>query len=132
KPHSLRAQLVLWTMLPMFVVLVVSAMATYVIAYSVANRAFDYSLQDEARTIAARVHMKGDVPEVSLPSEVREVLEYDSLDKVYYDVRSRQYGALIGRAALPLPDFVPGVEGAFYDGVLEDHSVRLFVLPLSD
>src|SRR5690349_17934405 len=85
KPNSLRAQLVLWTMLPMFAVLVVSAVATYLIAFSVATRAFDYSLQDEARTIAARVHMKGEVPEVNIPSDVREVLEYDSLDKVYYD-----------------------------------------------
>ena len=80
-PNSLRSQLVLWTMLPTSAVLVVSAIATYLIASSVANRAFDYSLQDEARTIAMRVHFNGDVPELSLPSDVREVLEYDSLDK---------------------------------------------------
>src|SRR5438874_482789 len=95
-PDSLRSQLVVWTMLPMLAVLMVSAIATYFIAFSVANRAYDYSLQDEARTIAARVHLDQDVPLVSLPPEVREVLEYDPLDKVYFDVWSRRFGLLTG------------------------------------
>src|SRR5262245_55159615 len=93
KPNSLRMQLVVWTMLPMFAGMVVSPIATYWIAFSVANRAYDYSLEDEARTIAGRiVHTEGQPPRVDLPTEVREVLEYDPLDKVYFDVHSRRHG----------------------------------------
>lgn len=132
KPNSLRAQLVVWTMLPMFGVMVVSAIATYWIAFSVANRAYDYSLEDEARTIAARIHTESDAPSVDLPAEVREVLEYDPLDKVYFDVQSRRHGLLAGRTALPLPDAGSAGEGVHYDGSVEGHHVRLFALPVGE
>lgn len=132
KPDSLRSQLVVWTMLPMLVVLMISAIAAYVIAFSVANRAYDYSLQDEARTIAARTHLEGDVPQVSLPNEVREVLEYDPLDKVYFDVWSKRHGLIAGHTILPMPDIKTGLEGAYYDGIVDGIPVRLFELPLGD
>jgi len=124
KPNSLRSQLVLWTMLPMVAVLAVSAMATYLIAFSVANRALDYSLQDTARNIATRIKLDNGVPEVNLPTEVRAVLEYDLLDRVYFDVQSRRYGSLGGRSNLRTPEIQPSPEGVFYDSMVDGQRAR--------
>jgi two-component system sensor histidine kinase TctE len=119
-------------MLPMLAVLVVSAMATYLIAFSVANRALDYSLQDTARNIAARIKLDNGVPEVHLPTEVRAVLEYDLLDRVYFGVQSRRYGSLGGRGNLPVPDIWPSAEGIFYDSTVDGARARMFAVPVGE
>jgi signal transduction histidine kinase len=131
-PHSLRLQLVVWTLLPMLAVLGIGTFATYLIALRFANRAYDYSLQDEARTIAARIDLRGGAAKLDLPHDVREVLEYDPLDRVYFDVRSRAHGQIAGTAELPLPEVAPGPEGTYYDGAVPGSPIRLFALPFGD
>jgi two-component system sensor histidine kinase TctE len=117
----------------MLVILFASAVAAYVIARGVANRAYDYSLLDEAGTIAGRVHAVPDgPPQIALSPGVREVLEYDPLDKVYYGVDSERYGLLAGRGDLPAPETKVNADGTYYDGVIDGHPVRLFALPLGD
>ena len=133
KPDTLRAQLVIWAMLPMLVSLFASAVAAYMIARGVANRAYDYSLLDEAGTIAGRVHpVPEGPPQIALSPGVREVLEYDPLDKVYYGVDSERYGLLAGRGDLPVPETMLNPDGTYYDGVIDGQPVRLFALPLRD
>ena len=133
KPDSLRGQLLIWAMVPMLVVLLASALGTYLIASTVANRAYDYSLLDTARTIALRVHPTNDgAPEVALSPGVREVLEYDPLDTVYYAVRSRRFGLLAGRGDVPRPHEVPGGEGLLFDARIDEHPARFFTLPYDD
>ncbi|HEY1461704.1 MAG TPA: sensor histidine kinase [Casimicrobiaceae bacterium] len=134
KPDSFRARLVLWAMLPMVIILFASAIATYLIARSVANRAYDYSLLDTARTIAGRIHpvAGGGAPQIALSPGVREVLEYDPLDKVYYGVDSGRYGLLAGRGDLPAPQSPAGPDGTYYDGVIDGRAVRLIALALDD
>jgi two-component system sensor histidine kinase TctE len=117
----------------MLVILLASAVVAYLIARGVANQAYDYSLLDTAGTIAARIHAVGaGSPQIALSPGVREVLEYDPLDKVYYGVDSARYGLLAGRGDLPLPDRMPSADGTYYDGVIDGHQVRLFALPLDD
>jgi two-component system, OmpR family, sensor histidine kinase TctE len=132
RPHSLRLQLVAWTLLPMLVVLSIGTLATYLIALRFANRAYDYSLQDEARTIAARIDLSGGTVKLDLPHDAREVLEYDPLDRVYFDVRSRTQGLIAGTAELPLPEVAPGPDGTYYDGAVQGSPLRLFALPIGD
>ncbi len=118
----------------MLVVLFASAVATYVIAYRVANQAYDYSLLDTARTIGARIHSVAVAASADggLSPGAREVLEFDPLDKVFYGVSSERYGLLAGRGDLPLPDAAPGAEGSYYDGTIDGRIVRLISLPLDD
>ena len=133
KPDSLRAQAVAWALMPMLVVLFAGAVAAYLIAREMANRAYDYSLLDEARTIALRIRPTADgPPEVALSPGVKQVLDFDPLDRVYYGVVADRYGVLAGRGDLPTPAEVSDAEGTYYDGVVEGAPVRLITLPVGD
>lgn len=129
-PDTLRGQLLLLATLPMLLVIIVSASATYVIAYRVATRAYDYSLLDTARTIATRIQMvEGEAPSIDMSPGVREVLSYDPLDNVYYAVKSRDHGVLAGRSDLPTAGKAPR-DGLYYDATVDGAPVRLIALPL--
>jgi two-component system sensor histidine kinase TctE len=130
RPDTLRGQLVLLATMPMLLVLIASAAATYFIAYRVASRAYDYSLLDTARTIANLVHFTaGASPSIDLSPGVKEVLSYDPLDRVYYGVTSEEFGLLAGRGDLPVPD-ESSSEGLYYNGVVDAQPARLIALQL--
>jgi len=132
--HSLRTRLLGWLLVPLAVVLVAGAVASYAAALGIASEAYDRALLDPALAIAQRLSAAEGSVELDLPALALELLRVDETDRVYFAVS--QHGKLLaGQAELPAPPAAPA-EGApvFYDGTVQAERVRVaaMAVPFAD
>jgi two-component system sensor histidine kinase TctE len=103
---SLRRQLLyplLWLWL---VVAVLSAGVAYLVSGQVSKLAFDRSLVDDARALAAQVVWKDGQPSFALDPRTASYLVYDSMDRYVYTVLSQAGETLAGRPGLVKDDLL--------------------------
>lgn len=84
KPQSLRAKLLLRLALPLIVVAIFDASASYFVALHYADLAYDRWLLDSAKSLAQEVKTKQDRVSFELPPIAVEVFRWDDVDKTFF------------------------------------------------
>ncbi len=126
--RRIRTLLLGWLLVPLALVLVASAVASYTTALRIASEAYDRALIDPAFAISQRLSAADGKVELDLSPAALDLLRVDSTDRVYFAVTAG--GRLVaGLAELPAPPEEP-VEGApvFFDGTVRGEPVRVAAL----
>jgi len=125
RPPSIRRRLLIFLIVSLLLVVGGAAVATYFVALRSANNAYDRSLLDPVVDIAENVQVDGSGVRVDLPQKALEVLVFDQVDKVLYQVRSPSGEIVAGAPDLPpLPGIARG-QHLFFDGVSGAEKVRI-------
>ena len=131
---SLRQQLLWWLVPPVLLVVLVSSFASYTIALTYANRAYDQGLFDDVKSLAEQVRFDPDgKPILKLPRVAEEMLGSDPVDQIFYRVLSVSGDTIAGRGDLPAPRGPVGPDQpVYYDAMIGDASVRVCAYRLVD
>ena len=132
-PKSLKQQLMLWLLLPLFLVLLTSAIVSYYRALHFANLAYDRALFRAALALADQIDVQGKQVVVDLPQVARDLLVYDKDDVIYYRITAPDNKLVVGEQTFALPKKLPSSGNHFYyDFTFENKPVRVvaFSLPI--
>lgn len=132
--RSIRRRLLGWLLVPLAIVLVASAVASYRAALTIASDAYDRALLDPALAIAQRLSAAEGRVELDLSPATLDLLRVDASDRVFFAVTA-QGKVIAGEPDLPRPPEAPE-EGApvFYDGTIGAEPVRVaaMIVPFAD
>ena len=128
KPISIRRRLLVF--LAGAAVLMVSGatVVTYWVAVHLTNNAYDRSLLDPAFDIADNVRLDKSGAHVDLPQKALEALVYDQVDKVIFQVRSRDNDIIDGVPDLPPPPEFEAGQHRFFDATYHGEKIRIAAL----
>ncbi len=129
---SLRGQLLLWLLVPLGILWPVGGTVAYLVAKGFASSAYDRFLLDSTRALAAQVKDAGPTVRLDLPPVAMDILRYDKLDRVYFQVRRGDGEVLAGDRGFPLPPVKPRFSDGpiFYNSRLHGAAVRVAALYL--
>ncbi len=132
KRPSLRGRLLTRLLPPLLVLFALSAATSYFAARHYANGVYDWWLQDSAEALALRVTTRRGEPVLDLPEAARQMLQWDSTDTTWFQIRGEQSGHLAGQLGLPVDPAGFGETGSVrrYDGRMGNHSVRVVSVTL--
>ena len=129
KTVTLRRKLLTWLLLPMLVLLLMSAVITYYFAFRFANSAYDYSLLDSPQDLAGQIVTVKGKASLDLPPSARQIFLSDKMDTIYYNVARRDGTVISGETDLPLPDIIKGPGfSTVRDGTFRGQKVRIAAL----
>jgi len=128
--YSLRRLLLIRLWIPLLALMVVGAILSFASARYFANLVYDQWLFDSAMALASQIKGNGLQPTLTLPASAVEMLEWDRLDRIFYEVSTAHHGRIFGNAALPRPATVPRDGAVYYDGMLDDRAVRVSAVTL--
>lgn len=124
---TLRQRLLLWLLLPIVLLIIVWAWATYAIVLYFANLAHDRALEDTVRTLAGQIHIEQNRVDINLPPAAHRMLEFDQVDTVYFSVSDEHEQQLAGNHKLPpnpRGNRTPG-KTRFYNDIINGVNLRL-------
>jgi two-component system sensor histidine kinase TctE len=128
-PHSIRRALLARLMGPLIAVMIAGGVCAYGLAQYFSQAVLDQWLYDSAISLGHRVKSENGRNFVDLPEGAREILEWDVVDRIFYEVISERGERLIGNATLPDP---PQRESAnptvYYEGHVNDALVRILAV----
>jgi two-component system, OmpR family, sensor histidine kinase TctE len=130
---SIRRDLLSWLMGPLLLLVLLSGAAAYGLTRHFTQTVLDQWLYDSAISLANRVKWENERTLVDLPAGAREILEWDIVDLVYYEVVSEGGWRIDGNGELPDPPVPMGQsagEAVFYNGNVGGEGVRLLAVPL--
>jgi len=128
RPTSIRRQLLMFLASAAVMMVAFSALATFWVALHLANSAYDRGLLDPAFDIADNVSLGASGAHVDLPEKALEALTYDQVDKVIFQVRSRENAIIDGVPDLPSPPEFAAGEHLFFDGNYRGEKIRVAAL----
>jgi two-component system sensor histidine kinase TctE len=76
-------------------------------------------------TLASQIKGDGIEPALTLPASAIEMLEWDRIDRIFYEVTTTEHGRIFGNAFLPRPPTAQVNEPTYYDGTVGQLAVRL-------
>ena len=101
----------------------------YALAQYFSHTVLDQWLYDSAISLANRVKWEHNKATVDLPEGAREILEWDVVDRVFYEVISERGERLIGNAVLPAPPAAPAAgKPVYYHGRVNEAHVRVLAV----
>jgi two-component system sensor histidine kinase TctE len=102
--NSIRRQMQVWLMIPLLILLIVSAVCSYVLAMYLAREAYDQALLNSVDSIASRlIDDDGKVKVERLPRRVRALITHDNKDQFIYEIYSEDGKLLSEDQGLPKP-----------------------------
>lgn len=115
---SLRRQLLMWLLLPQFLLWGLGAGITYELSLRFANQANDRALLSASRSLARQIKPLDSGLLIDLPKAAQQILEEDPQDQLRYTVSSPPGQFILGNGNLPPPP--PGLKRTveqpfFYD-----------------
>lgn len=127
KPKSLRAQLLSRLTLPLVLVVILDAAASYYVATHFTNQAYDRWLLDSAKSLVQEVKAQHDHVTFELPPIAVEVFRWDDMDETFYKVESQKTGFMAGDDGLPSPAMsdLTKERPFFFDGEIDEQPVRV-------
>ena len=129
--HSIRRALLARLMGPLLLIMVAGGACAYGLAQYFSHAVLDQWLYDSAISLGNRVKWQGGTAFVDLPEGAREILEWDVVDRIFYEVISDRGGRLIGNAMLPAPPpSADTMKPAYYEGHVNDALVRVLAVRL--
>ncbi|MFS8084407.1 MAG: sensor histidine kinase [Acidobacteriota bacterium] len=125
-PESLRRHL-LWRLGALVsLVLLLGAAIAFALARHFAYGVFDQWLFDSASTLASQIKATAGHARLDLPRRAVEMFEFDTVDRVFYDVVTADGQRIFGNAALPTAHALPvGGNPVFYDAAVLGKAVRV-------
>ncbi|MEN3352303.1 MAG: hypothetical protein V7640_461 [Betaproteobacteria bacterium] len=127
--HSIRRALLARLMGPLVLIMIFGGACAYGLAQYFSQTVLDQWLYDSAISLANRVKWDTGRASVDLPEGAREILEWDVVDRIFYEVLSDRGERLIGNAALPAPPVMPDSNRpVYYEGSVNDALVRVLAV----
>ena len=123
-PGTLRRRLLILLSLPLTLMLAVSLIADYRIAFEPAAEAYDHALTDDAVALAGRVRFQDGTLQVDLPAAAEAVLRTDRSDKEYLSIRMADDRLLTGDADLHPEPRLLGVNPRLSDAEFRGRKIR--------
>lgn len=128
---SIKRQLIFWVLIPLIILLIVSAITSYYRALHYANLAYDRALFRMALAVADQVDVIDQQVQVNLPQVAKDVLNYDKDDVIYYRISAPDGTLVSGDNMLSVPTQLPNAgQHLYYDDFLNEQSVRVVVFAL--
>jgi two-component system, OmpR family, sensor histidine kinase TctE len=131
KATSIRRRLLVFLASSTLLMVLFVAAATFWVALHLANSAYDRGLLDPAFDIADNVRLDVAGAHVDLPEKALEALTYDQVDKVIFQVRSRDNAIIDGVADLPPPPELDSGQHRFFDSEYHGEKIRVAALRAS-
>jgi two-component system sensor histidine kinase TctE len=129
RSHSIRRALLARLMAPLVLIMIFGGASAYGLAQYFSQTVLDQWLYDSAISLANRVKWEDARASVDLPEGAREILEWDVVDRIFYEVLSERGERLIGNAALEAPPVAPGLNSpVYYHGRVNDALVRILAV----
>lgn len=133
--RSLKTQLRLWLLIPMLLVLTISAVVSYTRAVHYANRAYDRALYRTVLALSDEIVVDAHHEVMlNLPQVAKNLLKYNDGDRVYFRIQAPNGKLVIGDPGLQLPVKIPGRnQEVYFDGNHNNAHIRgvLYALPIS-
>jgi len=129
----LRKQLLIWLLVPLFLLLAADTFITYWVALSFSQRVHDRTLVEIAREVSLHLrHPDGGTLVLDMPADARRLLLTDPVDRVYFQVLAAS-GRVVAGSPLPAAGRAPVRRGGevFYDGEVRGEPVRVVELALA-
>jgi two-component system sensor histidine kinase TctE len=102
--NSIRRQMQVWLMTPLLILLIVSAVCSYVLSMYLSREAYDKTLLNSMDSLASRLIFKGDTVEVEkLPKRTQTLLTHENRDEFLYEVFTPDGKLLTKDQGLPKP-----------------------------
>jgi two-component system sensor histidine kinase TctE len=101
--RSLFGEILDWMFAPLLLLWPLSVAVTFLVARSLADAPFDRSLIDRTEAMAQQVRYTRDRVDITLPRSIRDFLNVDDEDIVYYQVIGPRGDVLAGESDLPRP-----------------------------
>lgn len=130
---SLRQQLLLWLLTPLFLLWLLNAVVAYRLALQTADSAYDKSLHDVTLALTNQLKINQGHIEVNLPQVALDILQADEKDRIYYLVSDPHGVFVFGYQGLPPPPeaFSEGINHAqYYDTKFNGEHVRAVAVPV--
>ncbi len=121
----LRVQLLKWLTVPLLLLFIADTTASYWLAQSFADRAYDRSLVEMARDVSLHLRSAGREVELDIPASALAILFNDPSDRIFFDVAELDGRRIAGR---PLPEHASAGDAAsevFYHGTVDSLPVRV-------
>ncbi|WP_029148408.1 sensor histidine kinase [Methylophilus sp. 5] len=133
-PRSLKNQLRLWLLLPMLLVLGVSAALSYSRALLYATQAYDQSLLRTVLALADEVIIDANnEAKIEIPEVASHLLSYNEGDRIYIRINGPQGKLVFGEAKLPLPAKPPaGNQQIYYNSAYKGEAIRAVTFGLPE
>ena len=123
-PTSLQALLLRRLWLPLLLVLLGSAVASFALARYYAGQVYDRWLLDSAMSLTQLLYVRDGVTGIDMSDASARMFGWDSVDRVHGQVIDGDR-ILFGEPALPAPDSAPaGNEPLYYDTAINGAAVR--------
>lgn len=127
--NSIRRTLLARMLVPLLLITVLGGASAYGLARHVSQVVLDQWLYDTAISLASSVDWQDGRTVVNLPEGAREILEWDAVDAVYYEVVSELGERLIGNVTLPaVPDRLRAAFPVYYDAEVAAAPVRVLAI----
>ena len=130
--RSIRRALLARLMAPLLLLVILGGACAYALAHYFSESVLDHWLYDSAISLANRVKWEDGRASVDLPEGAREILEWDVVDRVFYEVISGHGDRLIGNAFLPALPSADATSGGpvYYEGRVGGAAVRVLAVAL--
>jgi len=127
--YTLRRQLLLWVIIPMFVLIPLDTTILYKVGIHFVNQSFDDSLEDMANDVIAMIKESGKNPEsFRMSDETEGVLFSNQYDKTYYAIYNSSTAFLSGNLKLPLKVRHASKSKCFKHAEINHQRVRMLTL----
>lgn len=130
---SIRQQLFKRLLLLILPIIIISGVVSYYVAHQYINAAYDKSLYRSALALADQITLEELGAPINLSVFIRNFLEYDEEDDVYFRVVGPSGDLISTHTELPLPKTYPkDDEVLFYNTSLNNSKVRavIYALPI--
>lgn len=130
---SLYRRLLVRLWIPLSIVLLVGAIGAFAAARQIGAFVHDRWLYDSAMTLVQQIKPKAGRATLDIPSAAMEMFEWDAVDFVFEQVRSRNHGTFFGNAEIPLPASPLKIgQPYFYDAPVGARPTRIVVVTMQN
>jgi two-component system, OmpR family, sensor histidine kinase TctE len=101
--HSLFGEILDWMLAPLLLLWPMSIAITYLVAKGIANQPFDHALEDSVTVLTQQIKEVNDQLVTRLPGSARDILRYDDVDNIYFQITGPHGEYVDGDRDLPPP-----------------------------
>lgn len=136
-PYSLRGVLLRRLWLPLLVLLLASAVGSFVLARHYAEQVYDRWLLDSAMSLAQVVEIRDGNAHMEISPAVSRMFTWDTVDQIYGEVARSDGTPLYGAGLLPTATSMQTDEAddsparSYYDAVIDGRDVRVVQVAMS-
>lgn len=133
KKYSLRRRLLIRVAVPLFFLLAIGGIGTFMLSRHIGSIVYDRWLFDSAMTLAAQLKSHGSDVALDLPKTAIEMFEWDSTDRIYEEVRSHKKGGIFFNAEFPAPPATNNLnEPVYYNTIINQLPVRVVAVNVAN